>query len=254
MSLMKMLVAAGAVAIALDLAAQNGTAAVTTPDDPVLMTVDGKPVSRSEFEAIYKKNNKDASVTHTALDEYLELFINYKLKVREAEALGMDTITKFKQELDGYRKQLARPYLIDRELNDQLMHEAFDRMQQEVRASHILVQMDPSAPDTMPAWNKIIALRDRIMKGEDFASVAREKGGSDDPSAAKNGGDLGLLQRIADGLSLRDGGLQHAGRPDQHAGPHALRLPHHQGRGQAAGPRHHESGAHHAPRSGQRLP
>lgn len=179
--------AMGAVAMA-----QSGAA------DPVLMTVDGKPVTRSEFEAIYKKNNKDAKVTKEALDEYLELFVNYKLKVREAEVLGMDTIGKFRTELDGYRKQLARPYLIDRELNDALIREAYDRMQQEVRAAHILVQVAPDATpeDTAAAWKRIIALRDRVMKGEDFAAVAKGLGGSEDPSAQKNGGDLGYFSAL----------------------------------------------------------
>ncbi len=166
--------------------------------EPVVMTVDGKPVTRAEFEAIYKKNNKDAQVTKEALDEYLDLFINYKLKVREAEVLGMDTITKFRNELDGYRKQLSRPYLIDRELNDALMREAFDRMQKEVRASHILVQLaaDASPEDTTAAWKKINVLRERVLKGEDFASVAKATGGSDDPSAQKNGGDLGWFSAL----------------------------------------------------------
>lgn len=179
--------------------AQKGNAASTgDQNDPVLMTVDGQPVTRGEFEAIYKKNNKDVQVTKEALDEYLELFINYKLKVREAEVQGMDTVGKFRTELDGYRKQLARPYLIDRELNDALMKEAFDRMQQEVRASHILVQLpaDPTPEDTAAAWKRIMALRDRVVKGEDFAEVAKAKGGSDDPSAEKNGGDLGWFSAL----------------------------------------------------------
>lgn len=166
--------------------------------DPVLMTVDGAPVLRSEFEAIYKKNNKDASVTREALDEYLELFTNYKLKVRAAETLGMDTVQKFRNELDGYRKQLARPYLTDRDLNDALLREAYDRSQQEVRASHILVSVTPEASpeDTLAAWKRIMALRERIVGGADFATVAQEKGGSDDPSAAKNGGDLGYFSAL----------------------------------------------------------
>ena len=166
--------------------------------DPVLMTVDGVVVPRSEFEAIYKKNNKDAAVTKEALDEYLELFTNYKLKVRAAESLGMDTVSKFRNELDGYRKQLARPYLIDRELNDALLREAHDRSLTEVRASHILVSVAPEAPpeDTLAAWKKIAAIRERVVGGADFASVAKEKGGSDDPSAAKNGGDLGYFTAL----------------------------------------------------------
>lgn len=172
--------------------AQNGES------DPVLMTVDGQPVTRAEFEAIYKKNNKEASVSKEALDDYLELFINYKLKVREAEKLGMDTIGKFRSELDGYRKQLSRPYLIDRELNDALIREAYDRSQQEVRASHILVQVAPEATpeDTMAAWRRISALRDRVVRGEDFATVAKGVGGSEDPSAQKNGGDLGWFSAL----------------------------------------------------------
>jgi len=178
--------------------AQKQPASPAAPADPVLMTVDGQPVTRSEFEAIYKKNNKDAPVTKEALDEYLDLFINYKLKVRAAEELGMDTVGKFKGELDGYRKQLARPYLIDRNLNDELIKEAFDRSGIEIRASHILAQLpaDPTPADTLAAWKKISALRERVAKGEDWASVASGKGGSDDPSAAKNGGDLGWFSAL----------------------------------------------------------
>lgn len=187
----KLIVGAAFMALCmLHVNAQNGAA------DPVLMTVDGQSVTRGEFEAIYKKNNKEVSVTKEALDEYLELFINYKLKVREAEKLGMDTITKFRNELDGYRKQLARPYLIDRELNEALLREAFDRSQQEVRASHILVTVGPDASpeDTLAAWRKITALRDRVMKGEDFAALA--KASSEDPSASKNSGDLGWFSAL----------------------------------------------------------
>lgn len=196
---MKHLLASALLVSGLSAVAQKQvTKEPVAPVDPVLMTVDGKPVTRSEFEAIYKKNNKDAAVTKEALDEYLDLFINYKLKVRAAEELGMDTVGKFKTELDGYRKQLARPYLIDRNLNDELMKEAFDRSNIEVRASHILAQLpaEPTPADTLAAWKKIMALRDRVSAGEDWASVASGKGGSDDPSAAKNGGDLGWFSAL----------------------------------------------------------
>jgi peptidyl-prolyl cis-trans isomerase SurA len=172
-----------------------GAYAQTAANDPTLMTVDGQPVSRSEFESIYKKNNKDAPVTKEALDEYLDLFINYKLKVRAAEVAGMDTASKFKSELAGYRAQLARPYLIDRGLNDQLMQEAYNRKTEEIRASHILVTLPENASpeDTAAAWKRIMALRARVEGGEDFAKVAEGIGGSDDPSAKTNGGDLGYF-------------------------------------------------------------
>lgn len=196
--MMKHVLASAAMIGVLATMGQKAAEPVAATADPVLMTVDGKPVTRSEFEAIYKKNNKDAAVTKQALDEYLDLFINYKLKVRAAEELGMDTVGKFKTELDGYRKQLARPYLIDRNLNDDLIKEAFDRSQIEVRASHILASLpaEPAPGDTAAAWKKIMAIRDRVIAGEDWASVASAKNGSDDPSAAKNGGDLGWFSAL----------------------------------------------------------
>ena len=223
--------------------AQNGTV------DPVLMRVDEQPVTRGEFEAIYKKNNKDASVTKEALDEYLELFINYKLKVREAEVLGMDTVAKFKQELAGYRDQLARPYLIDRELNEELIREAYDRSMLEVRAAHILVQLAPDASpeDTAAAWKRISTLRARVIGGEDFAVVARSKGGSDDPSAQQNGGDLGWFSAMQMVYPFENAAYRTDGRGGQRTGTYPLRIPHHQGVRQARGTWADEGRAYHAP-------
>jgi peptidyl-prolyl cis-trans isomerase SurA len=162
--------------------------------DEVIMTVKGKPVYKSEFENIYKKNNKDVNVSKEALDEYMVLFTNFKLKVTEAEELGMDTVRKFRDELDGYRKQLAKPYLVDNNLNDNLIMEAYERLKTEIRASHILVKCDPEATpeDTMKAYKKAMSIRDKVMKG-DFAAVASTPGISDDPSAVKNKGDLGYF-------------------------------------------------------------
>ena len=123
----------------------------------------------------------------------MQLFINFKLKVKEAEELGLDTTSDFKSELEGYRKQLAQPYLTDNEVNDKLLKEAYDRSKTDVRASHILIKLDPSAlpKDTLKAYNTIIALRNKILKGEDFAKAAKES--SQDPSAKDNGGDLGYF-------------------------------------------------------------
>lgn len=161
--------------------------------DPVLMTIDGQDVKVSEFEAVYRKNNKTVEVDRADLEEYLELYINFKLKVREAEMLGMDTIKKFQEELKGYQKQLAKPYLTDKEVTEALIKEAYDRLSEDVRASHILIKVDPNAlpKDTLEAYTRIMAIRKQILKGGDFAAIAKEK--SEDPSAKENSGDLGFF-------------------------------------------------------------
>ncbi len=163
--------------------------------DLVVMDINGEKVTKSEFLQIYLKNNNDPKYDKASLDDYLELFKKFKLKVAEAEALGYDTIPKLMKELEGYRKQLANPYLIDSASNNSLVLEAYERFKTEVRASHILLRLDPNAlpKDTLDAYNRIMALKKRIEKGEDFASVAKMKNGSEDPSAVNNGGDLGFF-------------------------------------------------------------
>ena len=118
-----------------------------------------------------------------SLEEYLELFINFKLKVKEAEEQKLDTFTSFKTELAGYRKQLAQPYMTDKDVDEGLIKEAYDRAQWDIRASHILIKVDKNATpeDTLAAYIKVIKIRDRILKGESFESIAKET--SDDPSA-----------------------------------------------------------------------
>ena len=158
-----------------------------------VVTVAGDEVGAADFAHIFKKNNRDSVVTPEALDEYMELFIDFKLKVQAAKDLGMDTATAFVKELAGYRTQLARPYLVDNDLLDALVQQAYDRTLEEVRASHLLVRLSAEATplDTAAAWNKALALKERIAAGEDFAAIARSRGGSDDPSVKDNGGDLG---------------------------------------------------------------
>ncbi len=164
-------------------------------EDPILMKIDGHPVTKSEFLQIYLKNNPNPKFDKASIDEYMELFKKFKLKVAEAEELGYDTIPKLKKELDGYRKQLSLPYLIDSAKNEALVREAYDRTRTEIRASHILITCasNASPADTLAAYNRIMGLKKRIEKGESFASVARGKNGSEDPSAVNNGGDLGYF-------------------------------------------------------------
>jgi peptidyl-prolyl cis-trans isomerase SurA len=166
-------------------------------EDPVLLKIDDKKVTRSEFETIFKKNNKDTLITRDDLDEYMELFINFKLKVIEAEELGKDTLPSFVNELKGYRDQLAAPYLVDKSTTDSLLQQAYDRMQYEVRASHILVRVGPDASpeDTLKAYNKIVQIKKEVKKSpENFEEIAKEK--SEDPSAESNGGDLGYFTSL----------------------------------------------------------
>ena len=163
--------------------------------EPVVMTINNKQVTKSEFLKIYTKNNPNPSFDKDSLDQYMELFEVFKLKVAEAEALGYDTIPRLKKELEGYKRQLALPYLIDSVQNQAMVQEAYNRTLTEVRCSHILVKLDPNASpkDTLAAYNRLLGLKARIEKGEDFASVAKSKLGSEDPSVVNNGGDLGYF-------------------------------------------------------------
>ena len=163
-------------------------------DGGTLLDVANEKVSKAEFERVYRKNNfKDNKTDSKSLQEYLELFINYKLKVKQAMEEHLDTSSAFKTELNGYRKQLAQPYLTDRGVSESLIKEAYNRMTKDVRASHILIKLSPEAlpKDTLIAYNKAIAARERILKGEKFETVAKEV--SQDPSVKENHGDLGFF-------------------------------------------------------------
>lgn len=163
--------------------------------DPTVMSINGEPVTKSEFLQVYLKNNEDPKYDKETLDEYMELYKKFKLKVAEAEALGYDTIPSLVRELNGYKEQLAQPYLIDTKKTNELINEAYERMKYEIRASHILVNVsaDASPADTLKAYNRALTLMNRIKEGEDFGTVASGPRGSDDPSAKENKGDLGYF-------------------------------------------------------------
>jgi len=162
-------------------------------NNKILMTIDGQKITKGEFERIYHKNNDATSVDKKSLDEYRNLFINFKLKVIEAEHQGLDTLASFRRELAGYRDQLAKPYLTNDSIDQFLIHQAYKRMKQEVDASHILIRVDKNASpeDTLRAYEKAMEIRERILNGESFEKVARAV--SDDPSAKRNGGHLGYF-------------------------------------------------------------
>lgn len=162
-----------------------------TPD-PVLMTVNGKPILKSEFEYVYNKNNANNSIDKKTLNEYVDLFINFRLKVEEALAQGMDTTASFRSELAGYRTQLAHPYLVDSAADESILHEAYERMKEDIEVSHILIRVNQNASpkDTLLAWNKAQMALQRLQQ-EDFAQVAKEV--SEDESVEQNNGYIGWI-------------------------------------------------------------
>jgi peptidyl-prolyl cis-trans isomerase SurA len=153
-------------------------------DNKTLVTIGDEKVSVGEFMKVYNKNNSQTGAYETStIEEYLDLFINFKLKVKEAEELKMDTSQVFKKELNSYREQLAKPYFVDENVNEALLEEAYNRMLKDIRASHILVMVDEnaSAEDTLAAYLKIMEARNKVLAGMDFSEAAVEF--SEDPSA-----------------------------------------------------------------------
>lgn len=149
-----------------------------------LLTIGDKEISAKEFIETYEKNNVNSDVIDKkTVEEYLDLFVDFKLKVIEAETLKMDTNSSFKKELYGYRQQLAKPYFSNDDVTDDLVEEAYERMKYDVNAAHILIKCDANAmpADTLKAYEKALNIRERIVNGEDFGDLAVEL--SDDPSA-----------------------------------------------------------------------
>ncbi|TFH39263.1 MAG: hypothetical protein E4G95_01590 [Bacteroidia bacterium] len=156
-----------------------------------LISVNGHNISMAEFEWTYLKNNSGSG--KSTVDEYLDLYINFRLKVEAASEAGLDKTASFERELDGYRKQLARNYLTDQEAKEELIKKAYERYREEINVYHVLVKCAPDASpvDTADAYWKAMKIRERIRLGEPFESVAR--GASDDQSASVNGGNLGYI-------------------------------------------------------------
>lgn len=165
-------------------------------DDPVVMTIDGKDIKRSEFEYIYNKNNQSSEIDKKSLDEYVDLFINFKLKVAEAEAAGIDTTKSFRDELGNYRRQLAKSYLRDKSADEDYVKTIYERMKYDIRASHVLIKCGEtdSPADTLAAYEKAMEAYDEIMQGAPFDKVASKY--SEDPSVAKNKGDIGYFTAL----------------------------------------------------------
>ncbi len=154
-----------------------------TNNSDYLIKINDKKITKDEFIRVYEKNNIDVQTGQKSVEDYMELYINFKLKVVEALNLGLDTTVAFKQELEKYRQQLAEPYLNDKKVTEKLIKEAYERMKYELRASHILIQVPEYAlpEDTLKAFNKIKKIREKAIAGEPFEDLAVQY--SDDPSA-----------------------------------------------------------------------
>ena len=162
--------------------------------DQTLFTVADDTITAEEYIAVYNKNrNLGEDIDPKTPREYLDMYINFKLKVHEAKELGMDTLPGFVREYGSYRDQLAKPYLTDKDVTEELINEAAQRMQYDVRASHIMVAIPrgAGAADTLKAYNEIISIKNKLTKGASFTEMASQF--SVDTYSAKKGGDLGYF-------------------------------------------------------------
>lgn len=160
----------------------------------VLLTIDGTPVYAKEFKRVYNKNlDLVQDKNQKTVDGYLDLFIDYKLKVTEAYAQKLNEKAAYKKELGDYQEQLSRYYIYEDNVTSDLAKEAYDRSLEEINASHILIfsKYADSPADTLKAYQKIEKLRQRAVNGEDFDTLAKEN--SEEPNANETAGNLGYF-------------------------------------------------------------
>lgn len=161
--------------------------------DNIILEIEDDKITVEEFKRIYFKNNKDSAHSLESLEEYLNLFTNFKLKVYEAQKLGLHKQKKFINELGTYRSQLVKPYLTDSATDEQMIRDAYERLKYIVRAQHILFKINPNAKpsDTLAIYKKASEVLAEIKNGADFTQMAKQH--SEDPSVKFNDGDLGYF-------------------------------------------------------------
>ena len=160
----------------------------------VLMKVGKNSVSVDEFRYIYEKNNgNNADYSEESLDEYIDLYTKFKLKVEKAKSMRLDTIVALQKELDGYRTQLANSFLTNKEVSNKLIEEIYERQKQDVRISHILVKVNTKGANARKeeAKKKLINLKQQLKEGKTFKELAKLY--SDDRNTKNKGGDLGYI-------------------------------------------------------------
>lgn len=176
--------------VGLVLAAGCLSVFAATKKDPVLMTVNGKAVTLSEFEYMYNKNNQQ-QVAKQPLDKYIDMFTVYKLKVADAEAAGIDTTASFKKEFAGYRNELAAPYLVDTVAQENKAKEIYEHMKYNVKASHIMLPLDRDIVKNKQTEAKLDSIRTCILNGQSFEDLALKY--SVDQSVKNNKGSMGYV-------------------------------------------------------------
>ncbi len=165
-------------------------------DNDVLFTVADSPVYVGEFKYIYEKTNQgEADYSKASVEEYLELYKKFKLKVVRAKDIKLDTIASLQRELEGYRKQLANSYLIDKEVTERLMKEVYERNKMDVNISHIMIQVpkESTPQDTLAKYNKIMGIWKQLQNGKRFEEMASQ---SEDKASKDKGGNLGYINAM----------------------------------------------------------
>jgi len=158
--------------------------------DPVLMKINGKEIKLSEFEYLYKKNLQQ-QVNKESIDEYVDRFVNYKLKVAEAESMGYDTLPRIKRELEGYKNDLIAPFMIDTVVQERLIREAYDRKTKNVDVSHMMLSLGKTKEETQKQIAMMDSLRNCIINGENFNDIVMKY--SIDASKKNNHGEYGYI-------------------------------------------------------------
>lgn len=166
-------------------------------NDATIFTYGGNPVSKSEFLRMYTKNTgtQKADFSEAALREYITLYSRFKMKVAQAEEMHMDTLPNIKTELGGYKKQLAKSYLTDKEVTEKLVKEAYERKKKDVRVAHILISPPKAGnDDTLKTFLRVDSIYKSILAGADFEKIA--KAVSEDKPSGANGGDIGFFTAL----------------------------------------------------------